>query len=41
MSDEGSGDYNIVLNADTAVSVANDDEIVNANAVRLKLGFER
>ena len=41
MSDEGGGNYNIVLNADTAVSVANDDEIVNANAVRLKLGFER
>ena len=41
MTDDGDNTYHIILNADTAVAVANNDEIVNANAVRLKLGFER
>ena len=31
----------IVLNADNAVAVANNDEMINANPIRLKLGFEK
>ena len=31
----------ITLEANNAAAVANNDEIVNANPIRIKLGFER
>jgi len=41
MSDDGDSTYQIVLNANLAAQVEDNEEIVNANPIRITFGFEQ